>query len=247
MTGRAIHRDLLSVLRHQKSNIRKEKHMLNKFRKSQKGFTLIELLIVVAIIGILAAVAIPQFAAYRVRGYNSSALSDLRNFKTAQESLWADSQCYGMVDGGNQAAAVLLQAAAPGAGIQVAQGPLSPASMDNATPGARIAGVNAAGATGVIPVGVGNGVNTHVAVIATAAGHYNTYVMATRHENGDTAYGADSENGVSIYRVSNSQWVGVMDTVLPAAVPAATVTADNFGPSNTIPGGGAPTANWTVM
>ena len=64
--------------------------MLSKYRKSQKGFTLIELLIVVAIIGILAAIAIPQFAAYRERAFNSAAQSDLRNFKTAMEADYAD-------------------------------------------------------------------------------------------------------------------------------------------------------------
>jgi type IV pilus assembly protein PilA len=63
---------------------RKEKQMLTKLR-SRKGFTLIELLIVVAIIGILAAIAIPQFSAYRVKAYNSAATSDLRNLKTALE------------------------------------------------------------------------------------------------------------------------------------------------------------------
>lgn len=67
--------------------------MLNKIR-NRKGFTLIELLIVVAIIGILAAVAIPQFAAYRMRGYNSAATSDLRNFKTSLEGYFADNQKY---------------------------------------------------------------------------------------------------------------------------------------------------------
>ncbi|CAG1015753.1 Type II secretion system protein G [Anaerolineales bacterium] len=67
--------------------------MLNKLR-NRKGFTLIELLIVVAIIGILAAIAIPQFSAYRVKAYNSSASSDLRNIKTALESFFADNQSY---------------------------------------------------------------------------------------------------------------------------------------------------------
>ena len=67
--------------------------MLTKLR-SRKGFTLIELLIVVAIIGILAAIAIPQFAAYRQKAYNSAAESDLKNIKTGWESFMADNQQY---------------------------------------------------------------------------------------------------------------------------------------------------------
>lgn len=63
-------------------------------KKNQKGFTLIELLIVVAIIAILAAIAIPQFSQYRQKAYNSSAVSDLRNSKTALEAFFADSQTY---------------------------------------------------------------------------------------------------------------------------------------------------------
>ncbi|CAH2031088.1 type IV pilin protein [Trichlorobacter ammonificans] len=67
--------------------------MLSKIRNS-KGFTLIELLIVVAIIGILAAIAIPQFSAYRAKAYNSAAQSDLKNTKTALEAFFADNQKY---------------------------------------------------------------------------------------------------------------------------------------------------------
>jgi len=65
-----------------------------KALRSSKGFTLIELLIVVAIIGILAAIAIPQFAAYREKAYNSAANSDLKNMKTGMEAYMADNQEY---------------------------------------------------------------------------------------------------------------------------------------------------------
>jgi type IV pilus assembly protein PilA len=52
-------------------------------KSTQKGFTLIELMIVVAIIGILASIAIPQYSQYQAKGYDKAALSDARNFLTA--------------------------------------------------------------------------------------------------------------------------------------------------------------------
>ena len=68
--------------------------MLSKFRKSEKGFTLIELLIVVAIIGILAAIAIPQFSSYRQKAFNSAAQSDLKTVKTSLEGYYTEYYFY---------------------------------------------------------------------------------------------------------------------------------------------------------
>jgi prepilin-type N-terminal cleavage/methylation domain-containing protein len=62
--------------------------------KMRKGFTLIELLIVVVIIGILAAIAIPKFANTKQKAYITAMKSDLRNLVTAEEAYFADSSTY---------------------------------------------------------------------------------------------------------------------------------------------------------
>jgi len=68
--------------------------IIMKKTTNKKGFTLVELLVVVAIIGILASIAIPQFAAYRERANDAAANSDIRTVMTAQETYFIDNNAY---------------------------------------------------------------------------------------------------------------------------------------------------------
>jgi prepilin-type N-terminal cleavage/methylation domain-containing protein len=62
--------------------------------RTTKGFTLIELLIVVVIIGILAAIAIPKFANTKEKAVVTAMRSDLRNMASVQETFWVENKAY---------------------------------------------------------------------------------------------------------------------------------------------------------
>ncbi|MCG8687200.1 MAG: prepilin-type N-terminal cleavage/methylation domain-containing protein [Desulfobacterales bacterium] len=68
--------------------------MTNSFVKSIKGFSLIELMIVVAIIGILSAIAIPNFINYQLKSKTAEAKTNLGTIKTVQEAYKAENSSY---------------------------------------------------------------------------------------------------------------------------------------------------------
>ena len=205
-------------------------------KMNKKGFTLIELLIVVAIIAILAAIAIPQFSAYRIKGYNAAATADLRNARTAEESFFSDWQVY------SSSAA----AGAPGAGnvfVNTANntGAIAAGSIAGAPTNAPSALINAPGFFVGISQNVGLVINT------SAAG--GSFTMASKNQAGDRCFGADSDF-TPIYWVNANVGVSMAVAATPAAV-ASTVTSDFLGvagaaPCNGLTGGGGQTT-WVSL
>lgn len=223
--------------------------------KQEDGFTLVELMIVVAIIGILAAIAIPQFQAYRTRSYNANAKAVNKNMVGNQSDLNAELGAYGETTATANFLVDPVLPATRGAGVAMSSN-LTTALTQAAT--ATVAGGRLSGTQGVtaksfaVPLGLGAAMMAFANTPAQLP-NFNTstsYIIVTRHLLGDTAYGSDSDNPNVLYSVSNVNWVGVEGIL--ATVPAAVTNADAFDADNdpTVPdvfGNGAPSANWAFI
>jgi len=156
-------------------------------KMNKKGFTLIELLIVVAIIAILAAIAIPQFAQYRIKGYNSSALTDLRNARTTQEALFADFQRYGRTE------AAALPGTGAGAGA-ILTGPGLTATPNILT----LTDVQ------LSPRGIQTPTGTGVTLQVLQDAAQSSFTGASKHTMGNVTYGVDSDSTATFRLVAAS-------------------------------------------
>lgn len=155
----------------------------------EKGFTLIELMIVIAILGVLTAIAIPQFSAYRMRSYNSAALSDLWNYKLAEESFFNDHRVFGYSTNGGAAG-----------GLALVTGPDNANTMvSNGTNGSHFGLSN-----GVLLYGVVDGAGT-------------AYNVTTKHTSGDKLFGADSDT-TSIFWLASTPGTPLVVADTPVAV-----------------------------
>ena len=210
---------------------------MKKLVRNAKGFTLIELMIVVAIIGILAAIAIPQFAAYRMRAFNASAESDVRNVKTAEEVLMGDHQHYGSTQKDTQLDSTMTVTAAG----EIAEGPLNGATTD--VKGAAVTGTGSG-----VNHGIGIGVGNRVYIQSVADANFASYIAYSHHFQGHRVFGTEGDSTAIMFcqnDTATNTFVGKVEFAGATLVTAPTASTVELTSATTC--GGSPNANWAAM
>ena len=217
--------------------------MLQKLRgNNQKGFTLIELMIVIAIIGILAAIAVPQFLAYRIRSYNTAARAVAHTLKADQGNLNAELGEYGYTEGAPFDLMQVSGAQAESDTNNVTGDPDLRMPATAAAAGARLAGIHSVTGRN-LAIGIALGDNM-IADVINEGVNPDSFVIHTRHWRGDTAYGVDSDIENAMYSTTDATWAGLAAGGLAAAPVAPNISVDDF--DGVASGSGGPSPNWLL-